>query len=191
MALLPSRRVAAIVFLLLCLSAYPDAQQTQLARPAEFRLDLTVDLSMDGKLYPVTGSNFYLMDSDPQELLKDAGVELATRLLSYGEDEGEALVEEFISSARRAPAGGSKDEREFYERAIKVLRPHIVAVAMTDENGNASMTVGKAGTYYIVGNARPPAYAVWDFPAKLDRGQVAVRLDRSNTMASLRKKDSQ
>jgi hypothetical protein len=194
MALLPSRRPVVIVLLLLSLCASAAAQQAQPSPVAGPGLDLTVRVSREGKLYAVTGADFYLLDGDPRKLLKDAGVKL-TRYLSYGEDEGEALVAEFVTSARLARAGGfsggSKYLQEFYDRANSALRPHIVAVATTDDDGKAMLTTTKPGAFYVVGAARPPVHAVWALPARLDQDHVSVRLDSSNTMSASRVQASQ
>lgn len=56
-------------------------------RPPGPRIDLTVQLSREGQLYPVTYAEFYLAAADPIELLKAAGLRL-NRDLSDGEHEG-------------------------------------------------------------------------------------------------------
>lgn len=192
MAIPPSRRVAILAFLLLGFCVSAPARQTP-APPAGPRIDLTVHLSREGQLYAVTYAEFYLLSADPIELLKAAGLRL-NRDLSDGEDEGEALIAEFVRVAGMAHAGifvgDSEYLREFSKKATWALMPHLVATARTNEDGRLTLRAAKAGSYYLMGGAQPPASAVWAMPIKLDRDQ-AVRLDSSNTMAALREKASQ
>jgi hypothetical protein len=191
MATLPKRRVATLVFLLLGLCVSAPARQTP-APPAGPRIDLTVQLSHEGQLHPVTYAEFYLLAADPIELLKAAGLRL-NRDLSDGEDEGEALIAEFVRVAGIAQTGifigDSEYLREFNKKATWALMPHIVATARTNEDGRLTLRAAKPGSYYLMGGAQPPASAVWAMPIKLDRDQ-AVRLDSSNTMAASRAKDA-
>ena len=112
---------------------------------------------------------------------------------SSGEDEGEALIAEFVRVAGIAKTGifigDSEYLREFNKKATRVLMPHLVATATTNEDGRRTLRAAKAGSFYLMGGAPPPASAVWDVPIKLDRDQ-AVRLDNSNTMAATRANDS-
>ena len=191
MATLPKRRVAILVSLILgvCLSA--PARQTP-APPNGPRIDLTVSLSREGQLHPAAYAWFYLLAADPKELLKAAGLRL-NRDLSDGEDEGEALIAEFLRVADMARTGiyASDAEylREFNKKATWALMPHLVDTAWTKEDGRLTLRSAKPGSYYLMGGAQPPAHAVWYVPIKLDRDQV-VRLDSSNTMAASRAKDS-
>ena len=85
--------------------------------------------------------------------------------------------------------GDSEYLREFNKKATRVLMPHLVATATTNEDGRLTLRAAKAGSYYLMGGAPPPASAVWDVPIKLDRDQ-AFRLDSSNTMAASRANDA-
>ena len=191
MATLPSRRVAVLVFLLLGFCVSAPARQTP-APPAGPRIDLAVSVSREGQLYPVAYAEFYLLAADPKELLKAAGLRL-NRDLSDGEDEGEALIAEFVRVAGIAKTGiyigDSEYLREFNKKATWALMPHIVDNATTNEDGRLTLRAAKPGSYYLMGGAQPPAHAVWYMPIKLDRDQV-VRLDSSNTMAASRAKDA-
>ena len=60
MATLPKRRVAILVFLLLGLCVSAPARQTP-APHAGPRIALTVRLSREGQLYPITYADFYLV----------------------------------------------------------------------------------------------------------------------------------
>jgi hypothetical protein len=187
MATLPNRRAAILVFLLLgfCVSAL--ARQTP-APPAGPRIDLTVRLPREGKLHPAAYAEFYLLAADPKELLKAAGLRL-NRDLSDGEDEGEALIAEFVRVADIAKTGiyigDSEYLREFNKKATWALMPHLVDSATTDEDGRLTLRAARPGSYYLMGGAQPPASAVWYMPIKPDRDQ-AVRLDSSNTIAAAR-----
>jgi hypothetical protein len=123
-------------------------------------------------------------------LLKAAGLKLNRDL---SEDEGEALIAEFVRVAGMTRtgvfSGDSEYLREFNKKAHEALMPHVVANATTDEDGRLTLRAAKPGSYYLMGGAQPPAYAVWDVPIKLDRDQ-AVRLDSSNTMATSRANDA-
>jgi hypothetical protein len=191
MTTLPNRHVAILVFLLLGFCVSAPARQTP-APPSGPRIDLTVRLSREGKLDAVTYAEFYLVAADPKELLKAADLRL-NRDLSEGEDEGEALIAEFVRVADMARSGiyigDSEYLREFNKKATWALMPHLVANATTNEEGRLTLRAAKPGSYYLMGGARPPATAVWDMPVKLDRDQ-AVRLDSSNTMAASRAKDA-
>jgi hypothetical protein len=191
MATLSRRRVAILVFLLLGLCVSAPARQTP-APPAGPRIDLTVGLSREGQLYPVAYAEFYLVAADPKELLKAAGLRL-NRDLSDGEDEGEALIAEFVRVAGIARTGiyigDSEYLHEFNKKATWALMPHLVDTATTNEDGRLTLGAAKPGSYYLMGGAQPPASAVWDVPIKLDRDQ-AVRLDGSNTMAASRAHDA-
>ena len=191
MATLLKRRVEILVFLLLGLCVSAPARQTP-APPAGPRIDLTVRLSLEGTLDAVTYAEFYLVAADPKELLKAAGLRL-NRDLSEGEDEGEALIAEFVRVADIARTGifiGDADYlREFNKKATWALMPHLVDHATTNEEGRLTLRAAKPGSYYLMGGAQPPASAVWYMPIKLDR-DISVRLDSSNTMAASRAKDA-
>jgi len=191
MATFPKRRVAILVFLLLGFCVPAPARQTP-APPSGPRIDMTVSVSREGKLYPVAYAEFYLLTADPKELLKAAELRL-NRDLSDGEDEGEALIAEFLRVADMARTGifigDSECLREFNKKATWALMPHLVAQATTNEDGRLTLRAWKPSPYYLMGGAQPPASAVWDVPLKLERDQ-AVRLDGSNTMAASRAKDA-
>ncbi|HEX6625615.1 MAG TPA: hypothetical protein VF064_18005 [Pyrinomonadaceae bacterium] len=125
-------------------------------------------------------------------MLKAAGLRL-NRDLSDGEDEGEALIAEFVRVAGMAHTGifigDSVYLREFNKKATWALMPHLVATARTNEDGRLTLRAAKPGSYYLMGGAPPPAHAVWTMPITLDRDQ-AVRLDSSNTMAASRANDA-
>lgn len=184
--------MAILVSLLLGFCVSAPARQTP-APPAGPRIDLTVRLSREGKLDAVAYAEFYLVAADPKELLKAADLRL-NRDLSDGEDEGEALIAEFVRVADIARAGifsGGDSEylREFNKKATWALMPHLVDHTTTNEDGRLTLRTAKPGSYYLMGGAQPPASAVWNVPIKLDRDQ-AVRLDGSNTMAASRAKDA-
>ena len=142
---------------------------------------------------PATGATFFLLDADPLKLFDEEDVRL-TRFLSDGEDEDEALIAEYLASARMAGSGsfgrGSQYLKEFYTSAMAALKPHIVQTAVADAAGKASFSAVGASTYYLIGGAKPPAYAVWKLKIESSSPQVTVRLNRSNTMAGLRTRDS-
>ena len=191
MATLPSRRVAILLFLLLGFCVSAPARQTP-APPSGPRIELTVSLSSEGQLDAVAYSEFYLLAADPKELLKAAGLRL-NRDLSEGEDEGEALIAEFVRVTGMAKTGtfigDSEYLREFNKKSTWALMPHLVDSATTNKDGRLTLRSAKPGSYYLMGGAQPPASAVWNVPIKLDRDQ-AVRLDGSNTMAASRAKDA-
>jgi hypothetical protein len=191
MATLPKRHVAILVSLLLCFCVSAPARQTP-APPAGPRIDLTVRLSREGQLHPAAYAEFYLLAADPKELLKAAGLRL-NRDLSDGEDEGEALIAEFLRVSGIARTGiyigDSEYLREFNKKATWALMPHLVANAITNEDGRLTLRAAKAGSFYLMGGAPPPVHAVWYMPIKLDR-DVSVQLDSSNTTAASRAKDA-
>ena len=183
MATFTSRRVAILVYLLLGFCVSAPARQTP-APPSGPRIDLRVSLSREGQLHPAAYAYFYLLAVDPKELLKAAGLRL-NRDLSDGEDEGEALITEFLRVADIARTGiyigDAEYLREFNKKATWALMPHLVDSATANDD-RLTLRTAKAGSYYLMGGAQPPAHAVWYMPIKLDRDQV-VRLDSSNTMA--------
>ena len=187
MALLTIRRGVAFILLLLAVSVGAVAQGMLPTGP---RLEVTARVSAEGRNY----ADVYLLAADPKELLKAAGLRL-NRDLSDGEDEGEALIAEFLRVADIARtgifSGDSEYLREFNKKATWALMPHIVDNATTDEEGRRTLRAARTGSFYLMGGAQPPASAVWYMPIKLDRDQVSVRLDSSNTIAALRAKASQ
>jgi hypothetical protein len=79
--------------------------------------------------------------------------------------------------------------REFNKKATWALMPHLVATATTNEDGRLTLRAAKAGSYYLMGGAPPPARAMWYMPIKLDRDQ-ATQLDGLNTTAASRANDA-
>ena len=147
--------MAILVFLLLGFCVSAPARQTP-APPSGPRIDLTVRVSREGQFYPVAYADFYLLGADPKELLKAAGLRL-NRDLSDGEDEGEALIAEFLRVAGIARTGiyigDSEYLREFNKKATWALMPHLVANAITNEEGRLTLRAAKAGSFYQIGRA--------------------------------------
>lgn len=161
--------------------------------PGSNALTVEAYLTADTGDIPATGVNLFLLDADPLKLFHEEDVRL-TRFLSEGEEQDEALISEFFLSlpvaGMRSVGGGSEYLKRYYTSAMAALKPHIVQSVITDAAGKASFSPVGAGTYYLIGGAEPPAYAVWKVKVDLTAPQITVKLDRRNTMAGLRTRES-
>lgn len=132
-------------------------------------------------------SHFYLMDADPEALLKAVALP-NPELQSYdGTNErrpaglGIYLValEESKSGGFR---GGNSHLRGFYEKASKIVNPHILEGIVTDREGKAKFAPVPAGTYFLVGSAAPPRAMGWNIRLEVNKPTLHVILDGKNQM---------
>lgn len=131
--------------------------------------------------YPqaVARTTFHLVDNSLATILKDAGVTIKGR---DGKDKPAQTEDDYAiwfgfaaNNLRLLPIG------DFYEKAMAILKPHIVQTVISDFDGKARFAPVRMGAYYLLGVARTPkGFAVWQLKAPLDAASVSLTLDERN-----------
>ncbi len=121
---------------------------------------------------PVARTTFYLLDDDPEKLMRAAGV---------GSEGALSVLDVFAFGVkydrRRTPA---------FTAATESIASHTKQTVMTDFNGKAQFTDIAPGRYFIFGTSNTrKGYAIWSLAVDIKAGQNSIILDQNNAATAL------
>lgn len=190
------RAMLFLALMLLVVTAAPKIGQSNQAKPTctiSFQARVFVQWGPDAippnkKFYVLLPkSHFYLMDTDPALLLQRAALP-------------NPEFESYDGTSERRPAGlgiylsalemsryggfhgGNSHLRGFYEKAAKIIDPHILQAVETDREGKAAFTAVPPGTYFIVGSASSPHAKTWNLKVEVNQVATQFVLDEKNAL---------
>jgi hypothetical protein len=132
---------------------------------------------------------FYLMDVDPAEALKAAGLKYPEQR-SYGlpdEVSGREWLEVFLEGTKSNFTGGASHLREFYSRAFAILKPHRIQRLETDSDGKGTFQAVRPGIYYVMGEAGEGYPQIWNLRVEANKPAISVVLEEGNRMRAISK----
>ena len=126
-----------------------------------------------GDVKPVARVEFYLLDDDLENILKEAGVKDSTlsgipRVKNFA----------FLHSLNRSYGVDRKIEGE------DAIKQHIVAQMTTDFSGKGEFQNVKTGKYYLMGiGGTGKQVVLWNLPIDIKSGSQSITLDNKNAAA--------
>jgi hypothetical protein len=126
------------------------------------------------------------MNSDPELLLKEAALpDPGTQSYDGTNERSPAGLGTYLSALEVKESGGfyggNSHLRGFYEKASKIMDPHILQRVVTDREGKASFTAVPPGTYFIVGSASPRP-ELWNMSVEAKEPTLRLILDEKNSL---------
>ena len=116
-----------------------------------------------GQPQAVKNERFYLLDSDLETILSDAGLEGI---------EGESLSNSYGLAVMFPDRYG-----DFRDRALKAIKPHIKYAGQTDTTGRAQLGGVAPNSYYLFAITKTGrGYAIWSSPVTVITGENKLNL---------------
>lgn len=145
-----------------------------------------------GAVKPVMTTDFYLLDNDLVEILKNAKVELPmerTETVNKFYDEfypKYALKFYAITSSERNMQSRPQNLKDFYEQANTAILPRIVQKQTSNFSGKVSFQGLKPGIYYVMSVYKTDQNTfVWNSKVDVTNGDASISLDQSTATSML------
>lgn len=172
-----------LMFAGVCCQRNPVAPETPQPTPvAQGELSIEAGLVYkSGDVKPVARNQFYLLDGDAEQILKQANIERQGKLgnPNLTNFDAYAAAEACINIGTECPSFDSS--WYFRKRATEVLKPHILQTITTGFDGKAKFESVPAGDYYVMGvMTRDQGFVCWNLKVTLKPGMQTVILDQNN-----------
>ncbi len=134
----------------------------------------------DEEAFPITKTDFYLLDKSLVNILKDSGFKP-----EFEDGKQHKLEEEDYLTATAKAFSSDDDESALITFLIKEkLSKHKLFVVKTDYSGRADIKALKTGDYYLFGFSKTnDEIFVWHLPIKIKSGRNVIEIDQHNADA--------
>lgn len=159
----------------------------QFQNPPKSVLSIEVGLVYaSGDAKPVARNEFYLLDEDAEQILRDGKVEKKGKLKKHDLRllDTYALASLCVSSRDRCAS--LKDSLIYLQDSEQTLKPHIVQRVLTGFDGKAKFEPMTRGNYYLMGvYVRERGYVIWNLKVELKSESQNIILDQNNASLAL------
>jgi hypothetical protein len=134
-----------------------------------------------GDAKPVARNEFYILDEDAEQILRDAKVEKKGKLKKHDLRLLDTYGLATLCVSSRDICNSLKDSLGYLQDSELALKPHVIQRVVTGFDGKAKFEPMPTGNYYLMGvYVRERGYVIWNLKVELKSETQNIILDQNN-----------
>jgi hypothetical protein len=139
-----------------------------------------------GDAKPIARNEFYLLDEDAEQILRDGKVEKKGKLKKHDLRLLDTYALATLCASSRDRCASVKDSLIYLQDSELALDPHIIQRVITGFDGKAKFEPMAMGNYYLMGvYVRERGYVIWNLKVELKSETQNIILDQNNANLAL------